>query len=255
MNQNLISNDYLIHYGVKGMKWGVRHDPEIVGRQSLRKRYYNRKANALQRDIDSFKGHENGISTKSGKQVLSKKDVSDITKSLQTEKDKALNKANTPLLTDKQKQTAKKIAIGAAVVAGVGLAAYGGYKVSAIRSYNKASVAKFLEKHTDVRAAVANGGSFKYQMNTPGITGGMNRFSMSTNATKAKNTILGPQLKGSRSTVEKVGAGTLRGEKTTKQLDLFSVGRKGRNNYIIMPKDDKRYYKNLYNTRYKMFFK
>ena len=27
-------NDYLMHYGVKGMKWGVRHDPERVGRPS-----------------------------------------------------------------------------------------------------------------------------------------------------------------------------------------------------------------------------
>lgn len=26
------NNDYLAHYGVKGMKWGVRHDPERVGR-------------------------------------------------------------------------------------------------------------------------------------------------------------------------------------------------------------------------------
>ena len=30
-------SDYLIHYGVKGMKWGIRHDPEYKGRKRSRK--------------------------------------------------------------------------------------------------------------------------------------------------------------------------------------------------------------------------
>lgn len=124
---NLISEDYLMHYGVKGMKWGVRHDPELkrygaredaksykynksgesgwkgakraakAKKQSLRSRYYNRKTNSIQKDINSFKGHENGISTKKGKQVLSSKDVKSITKSLEKERDKASKKANQSL--------------------------------------------------------------------------------------------------------------------------------------------------------------
>lgn len=33
MYRNPYSNSYLAHYGVKGMKWGVRHDYEPIGRK------------------------------------------------------------------------------------------------------------------------------------------------------------------------------------------------------------------------------
>lgn len=33
----LISDDYLMHYGVKGMKWGVRHDPERSAQRARNK--------------------------------------------------------------------------------------------------------------------------------------------------------------------------------------------------------------------------
>lgn len=60
MNYNLISEDYLIHYGVKGMKWGVRHDPERKARYKAERkaikaesgkvlRQYNQTASEMHR--------------------------------------------------------------------------------------------------------------------------------------------------------------------------------------------------------------
>lgn len=34
----MVNNDYLIHHGVKGMKWGVRHDPERSGERKARRK-------------------------------------------------------------------------------------------------------------------------------------------------------------------------------------------------------------------------
>lgn len=47
-----------------------------------------RAVESIQKDIDSFSGHENGIYDKNGKLILSKQDVSDITKALEKQRDK-----------------------------------------------------------------------------------------------------------------------------------------------------------------------
>lgn len=46
---NLISEDYLMHYGVKGMKWGVRHDPEKKYRSRAEKAYSKGNAKKLKK--------------------------------------------------------------------------------------------------------------------------------------------------------------------------------------------------------------
>lgn len=63
--------DYLIHYGIPGMRWGVRKEYEKTGKRSSQK-------------------------------------------------------------AKKKKSIAKKVAIGAAIVAGTALAAYGGYKIGKV---------------------------------------------------------------------------------------------------------------------------
>lgn len=46
---------YICHYGVKGMKWGVRHDPERVGRVAKKQDRFKEKARAKQNFINAKK--------------------------------------------------------------------------------------------------------------------------------------------------------------------------------------------------------
>lgn len=83
-------SDYLTHYGVLGMKWGVRRYRDGNGNYTAagKKRYIKDKTSASQRDIDSFKKIKNGVKDKKGRQILSKKEVEDTVAALEAVKRK-----------------------------------------------------------------------------------------------------------------------------------------------------------------------
>lgn len=149
-----MSRDELYHHGIKGMRWGLRRYQNEDGSLTAagEKRYYG-KANAIQKDIDSFKPIKGGLKTKKGKQLLTEGDVSGMVRGLETQRNAARAKGDARRERDRQKlerreqiknsDTLKKFAKGAAITAGVALAAYGGYKVAKMHpdAINKAKSA------------------------------------------------------------------------------------------------------------------
>lgn len=81
----------LYHYGVKGMKWGIRRYQDANGTLTAagRKRYIADKTKGIQKDIDSYAPYrKSGIKSSSGKLVMSPKDVNDIVDGLEQAKNK-----------------------------------------------------------------------------------------------------------------------------------------------------------------------
>lgn len=87
--------DDLKHYGVLGMHWGRRNSKTPIDQiVSRRKTEISKKTGRIDRDIDSFKGREDGIFDKKGRPLLTSKDVSSCVNSLKTLKNRKLEKIN-----------------------------------------------------------------------------------------------------------------------------------------------------------------
>lgn len=64
-----MSNNYLMHYGVKGMKWGVRHEPKLVGRK---RRFRTDSSSGSNRSGSRSSGSSPGRSASRGRSVIEK---------------------------------------------------------------------------------------------------------------------------------------------------------------------------------------
>ena len=105
MYNNYISQDYLMHHGIKGMKWGVRHDSQPLGRR-LSNHAVNRIEKHRSQKMAETERYKN---TKYGKWVRNTSNKA---------YDKASNVARNGL-SSKQKKVLKGVAAGAAI-AGIG---------------------------------------------------------------------------------------------------------------------------------------
>ena len=248
MYNNYISQDYLMHYGVKGMKWGVRHDPQPTGRMRRRaanQQYRQSVKAAGKRNVQAFR--EN-YGSREARRSANQQFRNEVNAAKQKNKEAFA-------LTDKQKKMAKRIAIGAAVVAGVGLATYGGVKLASIRSYNRASIAKFLDNNPEIANSVLQGGkpykSHVERVINPFSNGTEIKGGSTVSVGKISKSIKGPTLKTSQSTVNAYRTNYYNrpGEKSrdavSKFLEKDTVGANGRNFYFN--KDQRKYY----NKRYK----
>lgn len=161
-------DEYLAHYGVKGMKWGVRRsDKEIAKAKAdkAEKKAARQEERAVKHDQLAAKSEEtikdlkaNGInseyakqnhgiglrlSPKSRQRKVIAKDIEDVEKI----RDTAISDAER-VRSGKMSSGEKKLAIGAAV-AGTALVAYGSYQFVNSGEYNRAMMkgASYLGKH------------------------------------------------------------------------------------------------------------
>jgi len=118
VHDDLTSEDYLMHHGVKGMKWGVRHDPQSTGRMRRRaanQQYRQSVKTAGRRNIQAFR--EN-YGSREARRSSNQQFRNEVNAAKQKNKEAFA-------LSNKQKKLLKGAAIGAAVVGAgaIGMAA------------------------------------------------------------------------------------------------------------------------------------
>ena len=123
MSYQIIFTGSLSHHGVKGQKWGIRHYQNEDG---------SYKSGAQGRYNSDGKPGVNVTVSRNSKLASKKPKVNKLSKSNSKSKDNKKKNDNLNKNQDKKQKkkmsTKKKVAIGAAVVGGTVLAAYGAHK-------------------------------------------------------------------------------------------------------------------------------
>lgn len=119
-----MTDNELYHFGVKGMKWGVRRNrSNLGGNGSFRTRRLQRAVNANNRDVKSLK------SAGYNKEAAAVKAVGDKNRA-KLAKSQARDAARNTSEAQARREKIKKAAIIGTAVVGTTLAAYGAYKAS-----------------------------------------------------------------------------------------------------------------------------
>lgn len=121
--------DYLMHYGVKGMKWGVRRAVRGHGGPGIYVSGNKKKLSGYKKDLKVLNdgGHLSVGGTKKRQAAYDKRDRANLEKKIAKTESKIAEKEN--MTPEQQKAARRKTALKVgAVVAGTALAAYGAAK-------------------------------------------------------------------------------------------------------------------------------